>query len=667
MNIRHLKTLALIVLAATASFAIADPSGRVGRIAYVQGDVSFLNSSNDDSIAAQVNWPVTSQNLVATGRDGRAEIRVGSAAVRIDSDSELEVTQLDDDHFNLRLIYGSVYVRIKNPELAKDFALFTAQGRVLVPQPSRIRIDTERAPDTTSVSVLNGSANLASSESSFTVRVGKRAELSNGDVRMTTLRPNDMQDDFDRWAVARDQRDDRSQSVRYVSTETTGYEDLDQYGNWETTSEYGAVWAPRAVAADWAPYRVGRWTWVDPWGWTWVDSAPWGYAPFHYGRWVLFHQRWCWAPGTVIARPVWAPAMVGWVGGSNWNVSFSAGTAPAVGWFPLAPREVYVPSYRVSPAYIRQVNITHVTNVNNVTIVNGFASAPHNIHYRNREERNAVSLMPHDQFVAHRTVVVAADRERFRAPKTLENAPVSAVMPASIAHPHGFERDASRPHNVPPQPAAAERPTRFIQPVQPSLRETPPPTVRLPRPHDDVRIERPVAAPAAPVTPAPQLTAPPSVHAPRDGNREFNRGDERPTRHFESPNVLNPAREAPRAMPQPQLQPQPNAAQEATQRAQHDAQRQQAEAQARIQQDTQRQAEAQARALREQQNMRAPAVPLKQAAPTPAPVPAGQEERRHQGQEKAPAEMRREERPAGGRDGNEGGGRPGRRDNSERR
>ncbi|MGZ3238400.1 MAG: DUF6600 domain-containing protein, partial [Burkholderiaceae bacterium] len=385
MSIRYLKTLALIVLAATTSFALADPPGRVGRISYVQGEVSFFNTSNDDSFAAQINWPVTSQNLVATGRDARTEIRVGSAAVRIDSDSELEVTQLDDEHFNLRLIYGSVYVRIKDPELAKDFALFTSQGRVLLSEPSRIRIDTERAPDTTSVSVLDGMVSVAGTESTFTVRAGKRAELANSDIRMTTLRPNDMQDDFDMWAMTRDQRDNQSQSVRYVSQEITGYEDLDRYGSWETTSEYGAIWYPRAVAYDWAPYRVGRWTWVDPWGWTWVDSAPWGYAPFHYGRWVWFHERWCWAPGTVVRHPVWAPAMVGWVGGANWSVSFSAGTAPAIGWFPLAPHEVYVPSYRVSPTYIRQVNITHVTNVSNVTVVNGIASVPQHTHYQNRE------------------------------------------------------------------------------------------------------------------------------------------------------------------------------------------------------------------------------------------------------------------------------------------
>lgn len=674
MNIRYVRTLALAIFAVTTSLALADPPARVGRIAYVEGDVSFLNTANDDSIAAQLNWPVTSQNLIATGRGARAEVQVGSASVRLDSGSELEVTQLDDDHFNLRLIYGSVYVRIKNPELAKDFALYTSQGRVLLSEPSSVRIDTERAPDTTTVSVLDGLANLSSSESSFTVRAGKRAELANNELRMVTLRPNDMQDDFDRWAVARDQRDDRSQSVRYLSAETTGYEDLDRYGNWETTSEYGAVWYPRTVAADWAPYRVGRWTWVDPWGWTWVDSAPWGYAPFHYGRWVMHHQRWCWAPGTVVARPVWAPAMVGWVGGSNWSVSFSSGAAPAVGWFPLAPHEVYVPSYRVSPAYIRQVNITHVTRITNVTVNNGIANPPPNMHYRNRDAHNAVSLMPQDQFIARRTVVVTRDHARIDAQRTFNNAPVSAVMPATIAHPpQGFARDGGRERRDSPRPGFEPgRRERMIQPGQPAVRDNDPPTVRLPMPRErnqpgvmrdtDVHLDRRIAPPAAPAT---QLTAPPAAHTPPNAGGEFNRRPDAPNRRFETPRVA----------------PQPNPAQDAARDREHERVQRDLEAQRHVGEQARRQAEEQARAAREQRNAQppqmiltpqppqvhqaAPQAPLKQM--TPPPVPAGQEGRMHHWQERVPADVRGDDRPGGGKEGADGARRPDRRENMDRR
>ena len=121
----------------------------------------------------------------------------------------------------------------------------------------------------------------------------------------------------------------------------TGWEDLDDYGVWRNEAEYGAVWFPTRVEAGWAPYRYGRWTWVRPWGWTWVDDAPWGYAPFHYGRWVNVGNRWGWYPGRYAGRPVWAPALVGWIGQPGWNVSISTGPVerrrlvPAVALRPL--------------------------------------------------------------------------------------------------------------------------------------------------------------------------------------------------------------------------------------------------------------------------------------------------------------------------------------------
>src|SRR6266849_2839587 len=86
---------------------------------------------------------------------------------------------------------------------------------------------------------------------------------------------------------------------------------------------YGAVWYPQAVPADWAPSRYGHWRWVEPWGWTWIDDQPWGFAPFHYGRWAYIGNRWGWTPGVIVARPVYAPALVAFIGGANWSLSLS--------------------------------------------------------------------------------------------------------------------------------------------------------------------------------------------------------------------------------------------------------------------------------------------------------------------------------------------------------
>ena len=121
-----------------------------------------------------------------------------------------------------------------------------------------------------------------------------------------------------------------------------GAAELDQYGTWSQVPEYGAVWYPTAVEPDWAPYRNGYWADVGAWGPTWVDAAPWGYAPFHYGRWVFVGSRWGWCPGTYVARPLWAPALVGWTGGPGWGISLNVG-GPVFGWVPLAWGEPYRP------------------------------------------------------------------------------------------------------------------------------------------------------------------------------------------------------------------------------------------------------------------------------------------------------------------------------------
>ncbi len=207
-----------------------------------------------------------------------------------------------------------------------------------------------------------------------------------------------------------------AQSTRYVSNDAIGYDDLDGNGEWGNDPDYGAVWYPR-VAAGWAPYHEGRWVWVDPWGWTWVDEAPWGFAPFHYGRWAWFRNRWGWVPGRVVRHPVYAPALVAFVGvgGPGWNVSLGIGNG--VAWFPLGPREVYRPAYYTSPAYGRRVN--NVTNVS-VTTINVTE-----IKYVNRNVPGAVTAVDRETFTHARLV-----------PHTARAYPSSGSVPPRFLVPH---------------------------------------------------------------------------------------------------------------------------------------------------------------------------------------------------------------------------------------
>ena len=138
-------------------------------------------------------------------------------------------------------------------------------------------------------------------------------------------------DDFENWCQSRDQRENASQSARYVSRDIDGYYDLDEYGDWHTDPDYGAVWVPRGVDAGWAPYHAGHWVFVAPWGWTWVDANLGASRRFTTaaGRsWAATgdgcQDRSCVVVGGVV-RPVYAPALVGFVGGGGFGVSVAFG------------------------------------------------------------------------------------------------------------------------------------------------------------------------------------------------------------------------------------------------------------------------------------------------------------------------------------------------------
>ena len=193
-------------------------------------------------------------------------------------------------------------------------------------------------------------------------------------------------DDWDRWSDSRDNLITQSVSSRYVGSGVYGAEDLDSAGTWSNVPEYGNVWHPTAVAADWAPYQSGRWVWEDWYGWTWVSYDPWGWAPYHYGRW--FHNDslgWCWYPGLIGARHYWSPALVGFFGfGGGGGIGFGFGN---IGWVPLAPYEVFHPwwgrGYYGNRGFNRNINITNVNIINN---------------YRNSRYHNGVTAIGTNDF-----------------------------------------------------------------------------------------------------------------------------------------------------------------------------------------------------------------------------------------------------------------------------
>jgi hypothetical protein len=439
--------------ALTGSRALADdeqdPPGRVARLSYVNGQVSFSPSGTDDWVAAEPNRPITTGDKLWTDQNSRAELHVGSAIIRLGDMTGFSFLNLDDHTTQIRLTEGTVNVRVLRLGENEVVEVDTPNLAFNVLRPGHYRINVNEAGDTSIVTVRDGEGEVTGGGSAYTLHPGDQGVFSGTDNISPDVEPAPAEDSFDSWCDERDLREEHSAARRYVSDDVIGYEDLDDYGGWRPVPDYGTVWFPHVSVIGWAPYRYGHWVWISPWGWTWVDDAPWGFAPFHYGRWVFVGGAWGWvpAPPPVVAvayvRPVYAPALVAWVGGPHFaaGIAFGGGFAAGVnvGWFPLGPREVFVPSYPVSRVYMENINVSNtvvnrtvINNYYNTTIVN--KTVVNNVTYVNQRVTGAVTVTSPHAFTSAQPVarnIVAVNQAEVASAPAAVRAP--AVVPPKQA------------------------------------------------------------------------------------------------------------------------------------------------------------------------------------------------------------------------------------------
>jgi hypothetical protein len=538
MNRLAAMLLSLVLLPAAAW---ADPPARVARLAFIEGEVSVHVDPELGWEPSRVNTHLTGENSVWTQPGARAEVRIGSIALRLAQATQLDIVRLDDEALVAHVPRGSVAVRLSELDPNETVVFTTLGARFQLRGSGRYRIDADDERGESRLTVLSGNARLEVAGGYVSVDTGRTIVVAGGGREGFELQPASSTA-LDDWAYARDERVAQREAARYVSPNMTGWEDLDDYGVWRSEPEFGPVWFPTRVAVGWAPYRYGRWTWVRPWGWAWVDDAPWGYAPFHYGRWVYVGNRWGWYPGRHHGRPVWAPALVGWVGRPGWSINISAGPTSVVGWYPLSPYERYQPWYAA--------NVTYVNRVNRVVIVDRRdprGDRDHDRQGRRNDNRDrGATVVARDNFVSRRpvqgaiapvprevlatqpivsgtAVLPSADEWRERARPT-EAPRVSGTVPAAPRFPAGQPAEATQPVLKPihepaaplakPVPQQAQPLAKPVPaPMQPSARPVPAPAQPTfkPIPAPPPPAAKPVPEPAQPVAKPVPPPAPPQA------------------------------------------------------------------------------------------------------------------------------------------------------------
>ncbi|MGB2899612.1 MAG: DUF6600 domain-containing protein, partial [Candidatus Acidiferrum sp.] len=556
---RVFLALFLLVVVARPAFAYDDPPIRVARLNYVEGRVSFQPGGETDWAWATVNRPMTAGDSLWTGNGSRAEMHIGSTAIRVGGQTSVSFLNLDDRTVQIQLNSGTINLRVRNLYRGDVFEVDTPNLAFTVLRSGDYRITVDPQGSFTSITLRDGQGQVNGGGQAFLVDRDSQVQVSGTDYISYDIYDLPGRDTFDRWSYTRQLREERSRSARYVSPELTGYEDLDQYGTWRTDRTYGQVWVPTRVSRNWAPYRQGHWAWVDPWGWTWVDDAPFGFVTSHYGRWAhVDNDRysggggWAWVPPRREARqdvsaprPVYSPALVTFVGDSNSSRDF--GNGGGVAWFPLAPGEVYVPAHQTSPTYVTNVNITN-TVVKQTTITNVVNNNVQTTTYVNQNVAGAVTAVPRATFVNAQPVAQAAVRvapSAITVGPAVHTAPVAPVRAsvmganrASTANATAVSAPPKPPDAIvirqivakvapPPAPVAFEQKQQALQanPGKPldaraeqNLRAaTPPPLARVVKTAPPAPAVKPVETAAKKPQPATSPNTAQQVHPPAPG------------------------------------------------------------------------------------------------------------------------------------------------------
>jgi hypothetical protein len=331
-------------------------AGDYGRLRHQENGATLVReetgAAREFPTSGDVNAPIFPGDTLVTGPDQRAEVQLASGSVvRIDEGSEVTFLALPQP-------YG---------EIADDTVIQLAEGTLrlaaLVAETEGFRVDTPAATawvlgdsdvrievrgGATYVQSRRGLVEVVAGGDSVLLRGGMSTEISDGSTPRDPEPFNTfLADRFDRWV------EEREATYAVTNGNAEGdvyhelpvevrpyYSELSVHGSWVHTPDYGYVWCPRAVPAHWRPYADGYWAY-GPHGYFWISTEPWGWAPYHYGRWSwVGGYGWAWVPGRVFGGAwvswSWGPSHVGWCALNYWNRPFFHTTVVHGYYDPLA-------------------------------------------------------------------------------------------------------------------------------------------------------------------------------------------------------------------------------------------------------------------------------------------------------------------------------------------
>ena len=293
---------------------------RYAMVRALDGDVRITKGDVQDTLLR--GTPVGEGDVVESRGRGVLQLADGTRLAFGDN-TKFTVASLFKDtngtrQVLLRLDRGRMRVRVDDDSDAR-VRIDTPSGSISSSNRATFNVDVDR-DGVARISVNSGHVRVSDQRDDISLGAGEQLSVFGSQDQLNRIRAFNTydQDAFDRWSdgawqVTRGESWDRVPAeLRYYS------DDLDSHGSWVHSDEYGWVWKPGGVAADWRPYYDGRWA-AYPGGMTWVSNDPWAYVTYHHGRWAWSVGGWFWIPGVY-----YSPAWVAW--------SYNDGYC---GWAPL--------------------------------------------------------------------------------------------------------------------------------------------------------------------------------------------------------------------------------------------------------------------------------------------------------------------------------------------
>src|SRR5580692_6892570 len=221
---------ALLALPAFPQDDNAPPPGRVARLGYIAGTVSFQPASIDDWVPAELNHPVTNGDHIWTEADGLAELQTDNATIRMGASTNFSFLNLNDRVSQIELTTGSLNVRLHTLAPGEGFEIDTPQLSFSLLRNGDYRVDVTENGATTITTVRNGDAEIEIGDQATPVHMGTQMTASGGEN--PTLNPGAVPapDQFDAFCSLRNAREDASPAALYISRDLTGYADLNPEG-----------------------------------------------------------------------------------------------------------------------------------------------------------------------------------------------------------------------------------------------------------------------------------------------------------------------------------------------------------------------------------------------------------------------------------------------------